>query len=394
MIYERQLLFGLRDALSSPTSIIHVLIGPRQVGKTTIARQIQESVDFPAIYATADSPVPLDAAWIETQWRRAVAESNAAHKPVLLILDELQKVRGWSETLKILWDSRAVGPEIRLLILGSSSLLMQEGLTESLAGRFYLHRCNHWSFTECKAAFGWNLEQWLFFGGYPGAAVFIGDEVTWKRYITDSLIETVLARDVIQMSKIAKPILLRHLFALAATLPAQCVSYTKMLGQLQDAGNTTTLAHYLTLLESAFLVSGLELFSRNKLRKRGSSPKLVLWNNALVNALSNRTFEASIADTIWWGRLVENAVGACLCNSLNSIEYSITYWREGNKEVDYVVARGADTWAIEVKSGASGKINGLQRFRTLYPKVKPLIVGGQGIPLEEFFGKDVKNWLV
>lgn len=394
MRFERHLLLSLRNELSRPTPVIHVLIGPRQVGKTTIACQIQESVNFPTIYATADSPVPLDCAWIETHWRRAVTESNAANSPVLLILDELQKVRGWSETLKIFWDSRSGGPEIRVLILGSSSLLMQEGLTESLAGRFYLHRCSHWSYSECKAAFGWSLEQWVFFGGYPGAASFINNEVSWKRYITDSLIETVLARDVLQMSKIAKPVLLRHLFALAATLPAQFVSYTKMLGQLHDAGNTTTLAHYLKLLESAFLVSGLELFSRNKQRKRGSSPKLVLWNNALVNALSTRTFDSSIADSIWWGRLVENAVGACLCNSLNSIEYSITYWRDSNYEVDYVVARGADIWAIEVKSGVGGKLSGLARFISRYPDARPLIVGGQGIPLEEFFSRDTAQWLV
>ena len=392
-MYERQLLLSLRNELTKPTSVIHALIGPRQVGKTTIARQIQESINFPAIYATADSPVPLDSAWIETQWRRAITESNSTHSPILLILDELQKVRGWSETLKILWDTRLSGPEIRVLILDSSALLMQEGLTESLAGRFYLHRCSHWSYSECKAAFGWNLEQWIFFGGYPGAATFIDNEISWKRYITDSLIETVLARDVLQMSKIAKPVLLRHLFGLAATLPAQCVSYTKMLGQLHDAGNTTTLAHYLKLLESAFLVSGLELFSRNKQRKRGSSPKLVLWNNALISALSTRTFDASIADSVWWGRLVENAVGACLCNNLNSIEYDVTYWREGNYEVDYVIARGSELWAIEVKSGASGNLSGISRFNSRYPDARPLIIGGPGIPLEEFFSRNASEWL-
>ena len=393
MKFERHLLLTLREELSEPTPVIHVLIGPRQVGKTTIALQIQESVKIPTIYATADSPVPLDSSWIETHWKRAVTESNASKSPVILILDELQKVKGWSETLKILWDSRLAGPEIRVLILGSSSLLMQEGLTESLAGRFFLHRCSHWSYSECKAAFGWNLEHWIFFGGYPGAASFINNEVSWKRYITDSLIETVLARDVLQMSKIAKPVLLRHLFALSATLPAQFVSYTKMLGQLHDAGNTTTLAHYLKLLESAFLVSGLELFSRNKQRKRGSSPKLVLWNNALINALSTKTFDQTIADTAWWGRLVENAVGANLCNSLNSIEYTITYWREGNYEVDYVVARGSDIRAIEVKSGASKKLSGLARFQNQYPEAKSLIIGGPGIPLEEFFSTDPKQWL-
>jgi predicted AAA+ superfamily ATPase len=394
MKFERHLLTTLRDVLSRPTSVIHVLIGPRQVGKTTIALQLQKSVKIPAIYATADSPVPLDFTWIETQWKRAVTESHDSEGPVILILDELQKVKGWSETLKILWDSRLSGPEIRVLILGSSSLMMQEGLTESLAGRFFLHRCNHWSYNECREAFGWNLEQWIFFGGYPGAAPFVSDEISWKRYITDSLIETVLARDVLQMSKIAKPVLLRHLFALAATLPAQCVSYTKMLGQLQDAGNTTTLAHYLKLLESAFLASGLELFSRNKQRKRGSSPKLVLWNNALINALSTRTFDASIADSAWWGRLVENAVGACLCNSLNSIEYTITYWRKGNYEVDYIVARGPDIHAIEVKSGIGKNLSGLASFQSQYPETKSLIIGGPGVPLEEFFSKDTAQWLI
>jgi len=287
MKFERHLLSTLRDEFSKPTPVIHVLIGPRQVGKTTIALQIKESINIPTIYATADSPVPLDSSWIETHWKRAVTESNASKSPVLLILDELQKVRGWSETLKILWDSRSGGPEIRVLILGSSSLLMQEGLTESLAGRFFLHRCSHWSYSECKAAFGWNLEQWIFFGGYPGAASF----------------------------------------------------------------------------------------------------------NALINALSTRTFDASIADSIWWGRLIENAVGACLCNNLNSIEYTITYWREGNYEVDYVVARGADIRAIEVKSGANKKLSGLARFQSQYPEAKALIIGGSGIPLEEFFSQDTAQWL-
>uniref|UniRef100_A0A831XFE8 ATP-binding protein n=1 Tax=Geobacter metallireducens TaxID=28232 RepID=A0A831XFE8_GEOME len=394
MSYERPLKSVLSALLSRRTPVIHVLIGPRQAGKTTIARQIEHSAGIPVIYATADSPIPLDAAWIETQWRRAVAAGTEAGVPVLLVLDEVQKVRGWSEVLKFLWDGRGAGPEVRVLILGSSSLLMQEGLSESLAGRFFLHRCTHWGYPECRDAFGWSLGQWIYFGGYPGGASFAEDETSWKRYLADSLIETVLARDVIQMSRIAKPVLLRHLFALAATFPAQSVSYTKMLGQLQDAGNTTTLAHYLKLLESAFLASGLELFSQGQQRKRGSSPKLVLWNNALVNALSTRSFADALADTIWWGRLVENAVGAHLCNSLNSVEYTITYWREGDHEVDFVIARGRDVWAIEVKSGRSGKASGLARFRLRYPEARVLLVGGAGIPLEEFFTKDVATWLV
>jgi hypothetical protein len=393
MNYERPIVGNLRALLSHPTSVLQVLIGPRQVGKTTIARQIGDSISNPFIYATADSPLPPDAAWIETQWRRAVAAVPSDGGPVLLVLDEVQKVRGWSETVKLLWDARASGPEIRLLILGSSSLLMQEGLTESLAGRFLLHRCPHWTFSECRDAFGWNFNQWLFFGGYPGGAAFANDEMIWKRYVTDSLIETVLARDVLQMTKIVKPALLRHLFTLAATLPAQVVSYNKMLGQLQDAGNTTTLAHYLRLLESAFLAGGLELFSRGAQRRRGSSPKLILWNNALVTALSTRTLTESLADPVWWGRLVENAVGGHLCNHLNSVEYTLTYWRERDKEVDFVVSRGRDLWALEVKSGRSGKGSGLSWFRRRYPQARALMVGGQGIPLEEFFSREPATFL-
>jgi uncharacterized protein len=388
MSYERPLKKTILSELSRPTTVIHALIGPRQVGKTTIARQIEESISIPTVYATADSPVPLDSTWVETQWKRALMAQGPRHKPVLLILDEVQKVRGWGETIKLLWDNRSKAQKIRVLILGSSSLLMQEGLNESLAGRFFLHRCPHWGYTECRNAFKFSLEQWIYFGGYPGAVPFVKNETSWKRYIVDSLIETVLARDVLQMSRIAKPVLLRHLFALSATFPAQSLSYTKMLGQLQDAGNTTTLAHYLRLLESAFLVSGLELFSQGHKRKRGSSPKLVLWNNALVNALSTQDFTQSAADPVWWGRLVENAVGSHLCNGLHPAEHTITYWREGMHEVDYVVSAGRGVWALEVKSGRARSVGGLERFKSRYPRAKTLLVGGQGIPLREFFEAD------
>jgi hypothetical protein len=195
------------------------------------------------------------------------------------------------------------------------------------------------------------------------------------------------------MQRIAKPTLLRHLFALASTFPAQIFSYNKMLGQLQDAGNTTTLAHYLKLLESAFLISGLELFSRGHIRKRGSSPKLILWNNALINALSTKTFPEAIRDASWWGRLAENAVGAHFCNGLSGSSYALTYWREGNTEVDFVISRGDEIWAIEVKSGRQGKLPGLERFRSKYPKARTLVVGETGIPFETFFSKPPEVWL-
>ncbi|MBF0559969.1 MAG: ATP-binding protein, partial [Nitrospirae bacterium] len=282
MEFERPIVKILTASLKKKLPVFQVLIGPRQVGKTTIARQVIKKIPFPSVYASADSPLPPGPEWIETQWRIAELQVLKTKKTVFLVLDEIQKVRGWSESLKLHWDRvQEQGKDVRLLALGSSALLLQEGLTESLTGRFFLTRCPHWSFSECSTAFGWDLRTWLYFGGYPGAAVFVHDEHQWKQYVADSLIETVLARDVLQMQKITKPALLRHLFALSATFPARIFSYNKMLGQLQDAGNTTTLAHYLRLLESAFLVSGLELFSQGHIRKRGSSPKLILWNNAL-----------------------------------------------------------------------------------------------------------------
>jgi len=392
--FERPLVKLLVKEFEKKQPVFQVLTGPRQVGKTTIAHQVMEKMPFPCIYASADSPLPPGAEWIETQWRRAEVEANRSRGPVFLVLDEVQKVRGWSESLKSVWDAGRRSPrDIRLLILGSSALMIQEGLSESLSGRFFLHRCSHWTFQECVDAFGWSLPQWLYFGGYPGAATYCEEERKWKRYVADSLIETVLARDVLQLQKITKPTLLRHLFALAATFPSQILSYNKMLGQLHDAGNTTTLAHYLKLLETAFLISGLELFSRGSVRKRGSSPKLLLWNNALINALSNRSFDESISDTVWWGRIVENAVGAHFVNNLYQFDYSITYWRHGINEVDFVISRGMEIFAIEVKSGRSGKVSSLEAFRACYRNAKPIIIGGNGIPLKDFFSRPAEAWL-
>lgn len=393
MVFTRSVVREMADACRLPVPLIQAVVGPRQVGKTTAAEQLVQRLKWPSVFAAADAPLPPGPEWIETQWQRARALKARPGQRVLLVLDEIQKVRGWSESLKRLWDEeRRSGATILPIVLGSSALLVQHGLTESLAGRFLLHRCTHWTWDECRKAFGWDLDQWLYFGGYPGAAPLINDEVQWKRYVSDSLIETVLARDVLQMQPITKPTLLRHLFALAATLPAQMVSYTKMLGQLQDAGNTTTLANYVRLLETAFLLSGLEAYSRGKQRKRGSSPKLVLWNNALINAVSPHSFTAARADGGWWGRLVENAVGAHLVSSLREPVWGVTYWRSGAAEVDFVVSRGATAWAIEVKSGRSGRTSGLAAFQREYPRAKSLLVGAEGIPLKEFFAAPAEAW--
>ncbi|MBM3977211.1 MAG: ATP-binding protein [Planctomycetes bacterium] len=389
----RPLVTTLLAALQHEKPLLHVLIGPRQVGKTTAAGHVCQQLDWPFVEATADAPLPHPPEWIETHWKLARRRLSTTNPRALLVLDEIQKVRGWSEIVKRLWDEDVKARTgLRVLLLGSSSLLVQRGLTESLAGRFFLHRAPHWSFAECRASFHWDLDRWLYFGGYPGAASFIDDESMWRRYVNDSLVETVLARDVFQLQAIAKPALMRQLFALAAQYPAQILSFNKMLGQLQDAGNTVTLAHYLSLLETAFLASGLPLYTKGIARRRGSSPKLVLWNNALVNAAGSLGFEAARADGSYWGRLVENAVGAHLSNHLQGAPWHIAYWREGDAEVDYVVSRGSRTWALEVKSGRGGRTSGLAAFARRYPRAATWIVGSTGIPLDEFFAESPERW--
>jgi len=394
MKYERGVVGAVVRMIQQGPPLLHVLVGARQVGKTTAAVQAVEKLNLPQVFAAADTPLPPGPEWVESQWARARSEAEATGRSVLLVLDEIQKVRGWSEQVKRLWDEdRRQNRLLHVMLLGSSSLLLQHGISESLAGRFFLHRCPHWSWQECREAFGWDLDRWIYFGGYPGAAPLADRPVDWRQYVADSLVETVLSRDVLQLQTVAKPALLRHLFALSACFPAQVLSYNKMLGQLQDAGNTTTLAHYLKLLETAFLVSGLELFSRGQRRKRGSSPKLVLWNQALINALSHRPFGEARADAAWWGRLVENAVGAHLLNHLPPVEWGVTYWRRGNVEVDYVVERGRAVWALEVKSGRGGRVSGLSEFRSTYPAARTLVVGSDGIPLDEFLGSDPRRLL-
>lgn len=393
--YERPVVERILQGFRSDKKLLQIITGPRQVGKTTSAIQIADKWKGPVVNATADSPLPPGPEWIRAQWNMALtwAKKSAVEKTsVLLVLDEVQKVKGWSEIVKELWDIECREKQgINVIILGSSSLLLQKGLSESLAGRFFLHRCTHWTCNEMQLVFSWDMDQWIFYGGYPGAAPLIENEQTWSQYVTDSLIETVLAKDVLQLQTVAKPALLRHLFMLAVAHPAQILSYNKMLGHLQDAGNTTTLSHYIRLLESAFMVSGLELFRQGISAKRGSSPKLIIWNNSLINAIYGQPFENIRQDYSKWGRLIENAVGAHLLNHLAGLPYSVSYWRKGMQEVDFVVRTPRNLWALEVKSGKSGNPKGLAAFCGLYPDAKPLTLGSRGMSFEEFFRTDPKE---
>lgn len=386
--FQRPLGAELLHALQGPARFLQVLLGPRQTGKTTVAEHIAALWKGPVSLVAADSAIPPGPGWIEPRWQ-ALAVQSRASRPGLLIVDEVQKVPRWSEEIKGLWDAeRRADRGLRVLLLGSSSLLVQKGLTESLAGRFQLRPCQHWSWTECRAAFGMGLDEWIYYGGYPGAAPLRSQPREWAAYVGDSLIETVLAKDVLQLQAVHKPALLRQLFGLAAAFPAQILSYTKMLGQLTDAGNTTTLAHYLTLLQGAFLASGLPCFHQGHAPQRGSSPKLILWNNALVNSLSGRGFGEAREDRTWWGRLVENAVGAHLLTRLPTATHSVHYWRDRNQEVDFVVKTPRRLWAVEVKSGRPGRLQGQAAFLKRYPQATPLLVGQGGVELERFFGTE------
>lgn len=383
-MFERKIVGEILRLASISPRRIQIVIGPRQVGKTTAARQAAARSECPCHYASADEALPPGPEWIEAQWNAALRLAAPCGAPVWMILDEIQKVRGWSEEVKRLWDADTTG-KVQPLLLGSSALLLQKGLSESLAGRFFLHRCSHWSWPEMRNAFGWDLETWLVFGGYPGAANYIADPELWLRYISDSLIDTTLSRDILQLETVAKPALLRHLFGLATHYPSQVLSFNKMLGQLVDAGNTTTLSHYLQLLGQAFLITGLSAYSRGEVRRRASSPKLVIQNNALVTACSPRALAMKNTDTAWRGRLVENAVGAALLQEYTSSTTSLYYWRDGLFEADFVLADGPELFGIEVKSGRPDKVSGLAAFKMKYPKASPLIIGSSGIPLEKFF---------
>lgn len=385
MNFKRNLTKKLLTRLKEPRRFIQVIAGPRQVGKTTSVLQVLEDLRMPHHYASADAPTLQTRVWIEQQWE--IGRLKADGKGAVLVIDEIQKVPGWSDTVKSLWDAdtRHKRP-LHVVLLGSSPLLIQSGLTESLAGRFEIIPATHWTYDECRTAFGWDLNRYIYYGGYPGASPLINERERWARYVVDSLIETTISRDILLMTRVDKPALLRRLFQLGCTYSGQILSYQKMLGQLQDAGNTTTLAHYLELLAGAGLVSGLSKYSGHVIRQRGSSPKLQVMNTALMTAQSDVTIEDALRDREFWGRLVESAVGAYLINCAIEQGFKVFYWRDRNQEVDFVISRGNKLLAIEVKSGRSKEVfPGLESFAKTAKGCKKLLVGQGGMELEEFF---------
>ena len=411
MAFQRAQVATLLSRLDERPHRIIAVFGPRQTGKTTLVQQVLRQTNrpsrhlrldeidvdgsaFPDTEATIRLPRKPDTEWLVDAWSQARRDADANPRGLVLALDEIQTLPGWSSTVKGLWDAdRAEGREMHVIILGSAPLLMQSGLTESLAGRFEPIQVGHWSFNEMADAFNFDLAEYIYYGGYPGGARFIRDETRWRNYILGALVQPNIERDILAMTRVDKPALLKQLFELGADYSGQILPYNKMLGQLQDAGNTTTLARYLDLLSTAGLLSGLPKYVPSQHRARATSPKLNVLNTALMTAGSGYTFAQAQADRSYWGRLVESAVGAHVLNTMpnNARAY---YWREKTQEVDFVLRRGPRTIVIEVKSGSrTRRLAGMEAFVQQFNPHRALLVGEAGTPLDEFLAEPVGRWL-
>ena len=420
MAYERAQKTTLIKRLGEDPQRLIIITGPRQTGKTTLVQQVLEQGGRPYHYLSVDEPdfsglppvseidgrttslqkssnLPLsqdrDTRWLVRHWEQARIEAADSEQDFVLVIDEVQKIENWSEAVKGLWDAdRRNGRPLHVILLGSAPLLMQQGMSESLAGRYETIHLAHWSYAEMSAAFGIDLQSYLYFGGYPGATPLIHDQKRWRTYIIESLVEPNIERDILAMQRVDKPALLKRLLHLGAECSGQILSYNKMLGQLQDAGNTTTLARYLDLLSSAGLLTGLSKYAKGAALRRASSPKLNVLNTALMTALCGYTLEEACADRSFWGHLVESAAGAHLFNT-GMPESRLHFWRENNREVDFVLQRGRKLVAFEIKSGLRrANISGLETFKKRFDVTGAYLIGEGGIPLSEFFSTGASQW--
>ena len=391
MEYVRNQYNTLKERIEEPRKFIQVIAGPRQVGKTTLINQVLRQIGFAYAMEVADGVDAKDTDWIRRVWDSArTVMLFRKEKEYLLVIDEIQKIANWSEAVKKEWDEDTrKGVNLKVVLLGSSCLLLKKGLTESLAGRYELIRLGHWSYQEMQDAFGFTLDEYVYFGGYPGPAHLIRDERRWKKYVKDSLVAPAIEKDVILTSNIYKPALMKRLFELGCGYSAEVLSLTKLIGQLQDAGNVTTLAGYLEILNQCSLLAALQKYAKDDARKYNSIPKYQVYNNALMTAYKGRTFEKDRIDPKVWGRWVESAVGAYLLSMAEELGYQLYYWREGDDEVDFIIANDGESIAIEVKSGRRGMNSGLPKFVKAFHPKHSFVVGTSGVSLEDFLSSDL-----
>lgn len=383
----RQQLSVLKTRMEEPRRFIQVLAGPRQVGKTTLVQQFVQQTDTPVLSVSADLVDPTNKEWIILQWETVRSKMRIQQlTEYILIIDEIQRINDWSAAVKREWDADTQqGINIKVILLGSSRLLLKDGLTESLFGRFELIRMTHWTFAEMHEAFDFSLDEYIYFGGYPGGATLRSDENRWLDYMQHAIIEPGIEKDVLMTKRILKPALMRQLFEIGCSYSSEELSFTKVLGQLQDAGNVTTLSNYLYTLSEANLLGGLQKYAKDKARRYQSSPKFMVYNTALLSALHGKGFDAERESPERWGRWVESAVGAYLLNQAEIYGYNVYYWRENNDEVDFVLEnRNKELLAIEVKSGHRIDNAGVHVFEQKFHPIHTFIVGSNAFTTEEF----------
>lgn len=390
-MYSRSQYKELKSRIEEPRDKIQVVSGPRQVGKSTLVKQVLQDLDFPYMLVSADNVDKENTGWIGEVWSTARARMKAAGATeYLLVIDEVHKVDNWSEAVKKEWDDDTFTDlNLKVVILGSSRLLLKDGLTESLAGRYELIRMPHWSYGEMHDAFNMDVDHYIYFGGYPGGAKYVNDERRWRKYIKDSILAPAIERDVLQTKTVYKPALMRQLFELGCAYSSEELSLNKMLGQLQDAGNVTTLAGYLTTLDESRLLCGLHKYASDNVRKYNSVPKLMVYNTALFSVQSGMNFNKAFTTPKAWGRWVESAVGAYLLNEADEYDYKLYYWRDRDDEVDFVIDADGKLIAIEVKSGRRTTNEGLGEFNKRFKIAYSFVVGSGGVPVEEFLGWDL-----
>ena len=385
-MYKRSQYDVLMKRVKEPRKFIQVIVGPRQVGKSTMVKQVLQDCGIPYLIDTADSVEENDRDWIANLWESARSRMRLTHQSeFLLVIDEVHKINNWSDMVKREWDSDSFRDvNLKVVLLGSFRLLLKSGLSESLAGRFELIRMSHWSYAEMKTAFGWSLEQYIYFGGYPGTAGLIDDEQRWRSYVRDAIVMPSIEKDVLLTKTVYKPALMKQLFVLGCAYSGEELSLNKMVGQLQDAGNVTTLASYLSTLAEAGLLCGLQKYANDKARKYHSIPKLMVYNPALFTVQSGKGFLAEATNPKRWGRWVETAVGAHLLCAADEGGFQVYYWRKDSMEVDFVLQRDDRLVAIEVKSGRRTTNDGLPEFRKQFHPQSAFVVGSGGMSVEDF----------
>ena len=392
-MFKRQQAAVLQSRIAEPRRFIQVIAGARQVGKSTMVKQVTQELTIPHLLATAEEAPDKDPAWISYVWQQARQSMRLNNYPeFLLVIDEIHKLDNWSEVVKAEWDTDTMRDlNLKVVLLGSSRLLIKDGLTESLAGRYELIEMEHWSYSEMREAFGMSTEQYIYYGGYPGAASLLEDEQRWRKYMKDSIIEPAITKDVLTTKRVLKPALLRQLFQLGCAYSGELLSFNKVLGQLQDAGNTSTLANYLQLLDESKLLCGLQQYAADDARKYKSVPKYQVYNSGLLSACNSLSFKDVYLSPAEWGKWVESAVGAYLANHADRLEYKVYYWRHDSDEVDFVLQRSRQLVAIEVKSGRRKMNQGLKLFQEQFHPTMDLVVGSEAMTIEQFLLLDLEK---